>query len=96
MAGIVVVMGTVGIISSLFDRDSGETLWGVALVPIYVVLVWSALAVNGKRCHDLDSSAWLVLVALIPILGLIVTIQLWFVPGTDGPNRYGPDPRQRA
>jgi hypothetical protein len=38
-----------------------------------------------QRCHDFNTSGWLSVLALIPFVGLI----FYFIPGTDGPNRWG-------
>jgi len=52
-----------------------------------------------RRFHDLGQTGWLVLVfgvlGAIPGIGLIFDIVhiVWFIlPGTRGPNKYGPDP----
>lgn len=64
----------------------------IQLVIALVVLVPS-LAVGVKRCHDRDKSGWWVLIVFIPILGWIwYIVELGFLPGTPGPNRFGPDP----
>jgi uncharacterized membrane protein YhaH (DUF805 family) len=50
------------------------------------------LAVTIRRLHDLDRSGWWVLLALIPLIGAIVLL-VWFCSrGTEGSNRFGPDP----
>ena len=50
-------------------------------------------AVAVKRYHDRDKSGWWILILFIPIIGLIwYIVELGFLPGTPGPNRYGPDP----
>src|SRR5215470_14042960 len=54
---------------------------------------WALLALAVKRLHDRGKSpAWLLL-ALVPLLGPIwLAIELGFLPGTRGENRYGADP----
>ncbi len=65
----------------------------VLLVPLYVIAIWYSLALNAKRAHDRDKSGWFILVALIPIIGSIwLLIELGFLRGTEGDNRYGGDP----
>lgn len=62
-----------------------------------VVLLWLAIAVSVKRYHDHGRSGWFLLIALIPQLGTFwVLIELGFLRGTRGPNRFGPDPRRPA
>jgi len=46
-----------------------------------------------RRWHDRDKTAWWLLINLIPILGwLWSSIELGFLPGMKGGNRFGPDP----
>ena len=50
-------------------------------------MLWPMLAAGAKRCHDRDRTGW------FPLLGAIwMFIYLGFLVGTDGPNRFGPDP----
>jgi uncharacterized membrane protein YhaH (DUF805 family) len=50
------------------------------------------LSVAVRRLHDVDRTGWWVLLALIPVVGLIVLIIWWCQQGTVGPNRFGPEP----
>jgi len=60
-----------------------------------LVLLWPSLAIQVKRWHDRDKSAWWLLVNLIPIVGFFWSlIENGFLQGTLGENRYGPDPLQ--
>ena len=58
------------------------------------------IAVNVRRLHDRDMSGWWYLGAfiagMIPLVGWIISLAylvLMFLPGTPGPNRFGPDPK---
>ena len=61
-------------------------------------LIWSlavilpSIAVGVRRLHDLDKSGWWILSGFIPIIGWIVFIIWACTKGTDGTNRFGPDP----
>ena len=58
-----------------------------------LVLVWIKFAVDAKRWHDREKSAVWILFSLIPIIGQIWTlVELGFLKGTKGHNRFGPDP----
>jgi uncharacterized membrane protein YhaH (DUF805 family) len=63
---------------------------------LYPPVFWAAFALAAKRYHDRDKSPlWLALL-LIPILGVLwVAFELGCRRGTDGENRYGPDPHTR-
>jgi uncharacterized membrane protein YhaH (DUF805 family) len=64
---------------------------------VAVVAIWVGLAIAIKRWHDRGKSGWWVLIVLIPIIGSIwALIETGFLPGTDGPNEYGPDPLAAA
>lgn len=67
---------------------------GMILVVIYsIAILWAGLAVSVKRWHDRDKSGWWILIGLIPVIGTIwVLVENGFLPGTAGPNRFGPDP----
>jgi uncharacterized membrane protein YhaH (DUF805 family) len=77
-----------------FALDQGELSDGT------IVLLWlvgvpslvGVLVVMAKRCHDIGLPGTFVLIAVVPIVGLLWEIALFFIPGTDGPNRYGPAP----
>jgi len=55
-----------------------------------------SLSVAARRFHDLDQTGWLVLVFFIVNFFVFfagIAQAIWFAfPGTDGPNKYGPDP----
>ncbi len=61
-----------------------------------LALLLPSITVMVRRLHDLDRSAWFLLVALIPAVGLIILVVVLALPGTTGSNRYGaprmPDP----
>lgn len=73
------------------------------------VLVWlgaffiPSIAVSVRRLHDRDLSGWWYLGAMvggmIPFIGPLISIAylvFMFLPGTPGPNRFGPDPKDPA
>lgn len=56
----------------------------------FVLYVWINLAANAKRWHDRDKSAAWLLIGIVPIIGgLWQFVELGFLPGTPGRNRYG-------
>lgn len=72
---------------------SAGTVPGLILVAVYVVMVWVGLAAGVKRWHDRNKSGWWILIGLVPVIGgLWYLIECGFLPGTAGPNTYGPDP----
>lgn len=55
-----------------------------------------SVAVGFRRLHDTDRSAWWLLISFLPIIGSIVLIVFYCLPGTPGPNRFGPAPGMAA
>lgn len=51
-----------------------------------------SVCVGGRRLHDRDMSAWWLLLWFIPLVGWIIILVIAALPGTDGANRFGPDP----
>ena len=65
----------------------------VALVAMWAALLAVSFMLTIQRCHDFNTSGWLSILVLVPLVNLI----FWFIPGTDGPNRYGgPTPPNNA
>lgn len=60
---------------------------------LMLVLLYPSLALYTKRWHDRNKSGWWSLIMLVPIVGGIwMLVELGVLRGTDGDNRYGPDP----
>ena len=65
----------------------------VVMIPVFVFLFWSGLAIGAKRWHDRDKSGWWMLIAFIPYLGpLWQLIECGCLRGSEGTNRFGGDP----
>ncbi len=50
-------------------------------------------SIEFRRLHDIDKSAWWLLISLIPVIGGLVLFVFSVMPGTIGTNRYGDDPK---
>lgn len=88
-----VLAGVLSIIDKILglERASGEGI----LTTIYGLLVLlPSWAVQFRRLHDTDRSAWWMLLLLIPIIGWLVILVFNCQNGTQGDNRFGPDPKQ--
>jgi uncharacterized membrane protein YhaH (DUF805 family) len=50
-----------------------------------------SISSNVTRLHDRGHSAWWLLLALVPLFGVIaLLVMIGFLRGNGGPNRYGP------
>ncbi|MFK8250602.1 DUF805 domain-containing protein [Ancylobacter terrae] len=59
-----------------------------------LALIIPSLAVGARRFHDMDRSGWWLLIGFSGI-GAVVIFFWFMMKGTDGPNRFGPDPLSR-
>ena len=56
-----------------------------------LLILWPVLATSAKRLHDINISAWWLLLNLIPVVGsLIIFVLNCIMPGTKGENRFEP------
>jgi uncharacterized membrane protein YhaH (DUF805 family) len=56
-----------------------------------LAIIVPGIAVSVRRLHDLDRSGWWLLLGLTGIGGFVLLF--WdCMKGSDGPNRFGPDP----
>lgn len=80
-------------ITGTFFYLAPEVPLGIINTVVSIFLLWPMIAAGAKRLHDRDQSGWYQLLYLVPIVNLI----WWFIflgclKGTDGDNRFGPDP----
>lgn len=101
IATIVLVI-PIGIAAAVSGDSEPGALVFVAAIPLivfFLAIIIPGIALFVRRLHDQNLTGWiylgLVLGGLIPLVGLLTTIaQIVFacIPGTQGPNKYGPDP----
>jgi len=86
----------------------GPLFWvGLALVMLWGLFVFiPSMAVTVRRLHDRDMSGWwyggALIASFVPLVNVLAlpvflfVFVMMFLPGTPGPNRYGPDPKDPA
>ena len=76
--GMYLLLGIVGaLLAGLLGAIAMGVMWVAILVIVFMLTI--------QRCHDFDTSGWLSILVLVPFVNLI----FWFIPGTQGPNRFG-------
>jgi len=78
---------TAGVVKRLHDLGLSGWLW-----PVYAAL---ACACWGVFLMSPDSALGVALAVLAGLLGLVFSVYVYLMPGTSGPNEYGPDPVSR-
>jgi uncharacterized membrane protein YhaH (DUF805 family) len=76
--GMYFLVAILGVLLSLAIGAAGQIIAGIAILVIVFML-------TTQRCHDFNTTGWLSLLVLVPLVNLI----FWFIPGTDGDNDYG-------
>ena len=75
--------------ASVAALGEGGAILGIAATVVgYVFLLVISFMLTIQRCHDFNSSGWLSLLLLLPLVPII----FWFIPGSDGGNKYGSKP----
>lgn len=57
-----------------------------------IAYTFISLRIGAQRLHDLNWSAWMLLLHLVPMANLVLAVMMLLMPGTEGPNKYGPPP----
>lgn len=85
------------IVASILDGIAGLSgviagVYGPIMTAAALGLLIPSIAVGVRRLHDTDRSGWWLLIALVPFVGGIVLLVFMVLEGTNGANRFGPDP----
>jgi len=82
-----IVEGIVGLSGSIGGA------YGPLTLLFLLAIIIPSLAVGIRRLHDTNRSGWWILISLVPIIGSLILIYFYVLPGTIGANEYGPDPK---
>ncbi len=66
---------------------------GIIFTLLSLGLFIPSLAVLVRRLHDIDKAWPRMFISFIPLVGWIWLLILLCTPGSQGPNRFGPDPK---
>lgn len=71
-----------------FTQDAGQPLSLIAALALLI----PGFCVGVRRLHDIDRSAWWLLIILIPFIGVLVLLYWMMRPGSSGSNNFGEPP----
>jgi uncharacterized membrane protein YhaH (DUF805 family) len=74
------------IVLSIIDR---VLPFGLLRLLFALATILPGIAVGCRRLHDVDRSAWWLLIAFVPVVGAILLIVWACQRGTTGPNQFG-------
>ncbi len=72
-----------------FEPGTGGPLYLIYILGVFI----PGLAAAVRRLHDVNKSGWFFFIVLVPIIGPIWLLVLFFSEGTTGKNNYGEDPK---
>lgn len=86
------VIVPIAMIATVIGKIGGETPAVVLLGLGILAALVHMLALGVRRLNDLNRSGWLLLLMAIPVVNLLLSLYMFFAPGTPGSNEYGPEP----
>jgi len=90
---ITIVLAVIdGMTGTLIAEANIGLLGGIYALAILIPL----LAVSVRRLHDTDRSGWWLLIALIPLIGVIVILVFMVQDSKPNENQYGSNPKGAA
>lgn len=85
-------------VATILDNVLGIAMEGIGYGPLYGLYVLAmlipGLAVAVRRLHDVGKSGWMILIALIPLIGSIWFLVLMVTDSNAGENQYGQNPKE--
>lgn len=86
------------IVAMTLDNVLGIAMEGIGYGPLYglyvLALLIPILAVGVRRLHDVGKSGWMILIALIPLVGAIWLLVLFCTDSQQGTNKWGENPKE--
>lgn len=82
------------IIDNVVGTASPELGYGVFYGIYALAMFIPGLAVGVRRLHDVGKSGWMLLIALIPLVGAIWLLVLMVTDSNPGENQYGQNPKE--
>lgn len=93
-----VLVIVVSVVLAFLEADSGIDDPNFGSGPLSIIFTLAilipAIALGVRRLHDFNASGWWYLLVLIPVVNIVLMLVLLFKRGTEGINRFGPDPKQ--
>jgi uncharacterized membrane protein YhaH (DUF805 family) len=90
----VIFIASAMILDTVLGVTIGELPYGVFYFLYSLAVLIPGLAVYVRRLHDIGKSGWMILIAIIPIIGPIWLLVLTLTDSNHGENQYGPNPKE--
>ena len=85
-------------LATMLPESAGSIIIPLVTFVAAIAMIYISIVLMIQRLHDTDKSGWFSLIMLIPIVSIIFTFYLWFMPGSAEQNRFGnpPPPNKTA
>jgi len=78
-------------ISTFLENEISYFFLGITLVTLI-----PAISAGVRRLHDSNRSGFFLLISFIPFIGGIILLFFLIAEGTNGKNRFGPNPLKKV
>ena len=94
MTAIYILLMVIAYTTAAAQVGNGIPMMGAfsATYILYLPFIISGYLLAIRRLHDLDLSAFFILLSFVPVVSFFFALYVIFKKGTEGPNSYGPDP----
>lgn len=75
--------------ASIEEGGTPPMMFFLLLVPAFLIGMYVGICMMVKRLHDLNLKGWWGLIMLIPIIGTLFSLFIYFWPGKKTANRFG-------
>ncbi len=89
ISGAGVALMTASTDPSQLTGASFGILFSLGMFVLAVFAIYISFVFAIRRLHDTDTTGWLSLLLLVPVINVFLILFLLFAPGTQGPNRFG-------
>lgn len=91
----VVFTAVVTTVASVADARVGTPFGSTELIQglATLALLLPSLAVSVRRLHDVGQSGWSLLLIILPVLGALILIFVFFSRDSEPDNKYGLSPK---
>jgi uncharacterized membrane protein YhaH (DUF805 family) len=89
----IIILIVAAVLDNVLGLTFGVLPYGYLYVAFALAVFIPGLAVAVRRLHDVGKSGWFYFIVLIPLIGAIWLLVLFFTEGDHGENQYGPDPK---
>ncbi len=93
--GVLILDNGLGTAISIHDNSYGDIPMPYGFIYVFytMAIFIPGLAVTVRRLHDVGKSGWMYFIILIPIIGVIWLLVLFFTDSQNVSNKWGDNPK---